>query len=193
MAEVKIIHEGWINADCKKAGKELTTSPTISLIKDEGITAIVDPGEMPSQQVLIDELKNEGLEIKDITHVFVTHSHIDHYRNVGMFPETAIVVEFFGQWQEGRDSEATDLKFGKFSKNIEIISTSGHNYDGISFLVTTDKGVVAVVGDVWWKENYPTKDPYATDLNELEKSRKKILDLADYIVPGHGKMFKIEK
>lgn len=186
-AEVKIIHEGWINADCVKAGKEPTTSPTITLIKDGPIVVVVDPGVLPSQQVLIDALKREGLEIKDITHVFVTHSHIDHYRNVGLFPETAIVVEHFGQWQEGRDS---DLKIGRFSKNIEVIATPGHNYDALSFLVDTKQGKIAVVGDVWWKENYPKKDPYATDLDELAKSRKKILEIADYIIPGHGKMYR---
>jgi glyoxylase-like metal-dependent hydrolase (beta-lactamase superfamily II) len=192
-AEVKIIHEGWINEDCVKVGKEPTTSATITLIKDGDIIAVVDPGELPSQQVLIDALKDEGLEIEDITHVFVTHSHIDHYRNVGIFPETATVVEYFGQWQEGRDSEATDLKLGKFSENIEIVSTPGHNYDGLTFLVDTKGGTVAVVGDVWWKENYPKKDPYATDLNQLKKNRKKILEIADYIIPGHGKMFKVDK
>ena len=190
MAEVKIIHEGWINADCDKTGKEPTTSPTISLIKDGPIVAVVDPGVLPNQQILVDALRKEGLEIKDVTHVFITHSHIDHYRNAGMFPETAIVVEYFGQWQEGRDE---DLDIGKFSENIEVVSTPGHNYDGITFLVNTKEGKVAVAGDVFWKENYPKNDPYASDKKELQKSRKKILELADYIIPGHGKMFKVEK
>jgi len=188
-AKVKIIHEGWIESDCVKAHKVPTTSPTISLIEDGAIVAVVDPGEMPNQQILVDALKKEGLEIKEVTHVLVTHSHFDHYRNVGMFPESTIVVEYFGLWAEGRNKDF--LK--KFSENIEIISAPGHNYDALSFLIDTKEGKIAVAGDVFWKENYPKKDPYATDLNQLEKSRKKILELADYIIPGHGKMFKVEK
>ena len=36
---------------------------------------------------------------------------------------------------------------------------------------------------------YPGEDPYAIDAKRLEDSRKKVLALADYIIPGHGKMF----
>ena len=43
------------------------------------------------------------------------------------------------------------------------------------------------------KENYPEIDPYASDMKKLKESRKKLLELADYIIPGHGKMFKVEK
>jgi len=37
------------------------------------------------------------------------------------------------------------------------------------------------------------KDPYMKNKEELMESRKKILDIADWVVPGHGKMFKVEK
>ena len=36
----------------------------------------------------------------------------------------------------------------------------------------------------------PEKDPMAWDQKELEKSRKKVLEIADYIIPGHGKIFR---
>ncbi|MFA7253659.1 MAG: MBL fold metallo-hydrolase [Patescibacteria group bacterium] len=187
-AEVKILIEGWLHKDCHLAGKEPTTAATISLIKDGDIIGIVDPGELPSQQMLIDALARENLKVIDITHIFITHSHIDHYRNAGMFPETTRIVEFFGEWQEGRDR---DIENGKYSDNIEIVKTPGHNRDALTFLVQTTSGKVAVVGDVFWKENYPENDPYATDMPELIESRKKVLELADYIIPGHGGMFKV--
>jgi len=37
------------------------------------------------------------------------------------------------------------------------------------------------------------KDPYVKDARALEESREKILNLADYIIPGHGEMFKVKK
>jgi glyoxylase-like metal-dependent hydrolase (beta-lactamase superfamily II) len=37
------------------------------------------------------------------------------------------------------------------------------------------------------------RDPYVKDKEKLKESRKKILEIADYVIPGHGKMFKVEK
>jgi len=37
------------------------------------------------------------------------------------------------------------------------------------------------------------KDPFVKDKVALMNSRKKLLEIADYIIPGHGKMFKVEK
>lgn len=39
----------------------------------------------------------------------------------------------------------------------------------------------------------PKVDPLAWNQGEIEKHRKKILEIADWIVPGHGKMFKNPK
>lgn len=60
-------------------------------------------------------------------------------------------------------------------------------------MVNTDIGKIAICGDVLWNEDGPLDDPHASDKKELEESRKKILKLANYIIPGHGPMFKIKK
>jgi len=63
---------------------------------------------------------------------------------------------------------------------------------------------VAIVSDVfWWSDEEEQKtdkeslmnheDPYVKNKEELMKSRKKVLEIADYIIPGHGKMFKVKK
>jgi glyoxylase-like metal-dependent hydrolase (beta-lactamase superfamily II) len=187
MAEVKILIQGFTNADTQE-GEEEKTCPTITLIKDKDFNIIVDPGVLESQEVLIDKLKEEVLSIDDIDIVCITHSHIDHYRNIGMFPK-AKTLEFFGLW----NGQTADDWQEQFSDDIRIIKTPGHNYDAISLLVKTEKGTVAVVGDVFWKQGLPKEDPYATNSKELEQSRQKILALADYIIPGHGPMYKVER
>jgi glyoxylase-like metal-dependent hydrolase (beta-lactamase superfamily II) len=184
MEDVKVLVKGYTSSD---SGDEKTQA-TISLIRDGNIIMVVDPGVLESQQVLIDALKKEGLGIKDINYVGLTHSHLDHYRNIGLFPD-AKTVEFYGIWDK---NTAVDWK-EDFSSNIKIIKTPGHSRTGISFLVNTAKGKVAVVGDVFWKENYPETDPYTNDNQELKKSRKLVLKLADFIVPGHADMFKVKK
>ena len=61
-----------------------------------------------------------------------------------------------------------------------------------------------MAGDVfWWWDNeeqktdkeslMARKDPYVKNKEQLNESRKKVLEIADYIIPGHGKMFKVEK
>ena len=138
MAEVKILIEGYTNADKNDSDKKEITCSTITLIRDNNLNIIVDPGVLENQQILTDALKREGLFINDINIVCITHSHIDHYRNVGMF-SNAKTLEFFGLWEGNSVSEWKE----NFSDDIKIIKTPGHNYDGITLLVKTDKGIIA--------------------------------------------------
>jgi len=161
--------------------------PTISLVKDKDIVMVIDPGVLEDQKMLVDKLKTEGLSIGDISIVCITHSHIDHYRNIGMFPR-AKTLEY---WGLGNRNTFEDWK-EQFTENIQIVKTPGHSYDSITLFVKTDKGIIAVCGDVFWKENFPEEDVYASDKEKLQESRKKILEMADWIIPGHGKMFKVQ-
>jgi len=80
----------------------------------------------------------------------------------------------------------------QFTDNIKIIKTPGHNFSSITLLVKTDKGNVAICGDVFWKENFPDEDEYADEPKKLKQSRENILKLADYIIPGHADMYKVK-
>ncbi len=188
MAEVKVLIEGYTNADAKNTNGEEKTCPTISLIKDEGIVMVVDPGVLESQQILINKLEEHGLSADDVNFVCITHSHIDHYRNIGMFPD-AKTLEYFGLWEKNTSNDWQE----DLTENIRILKTPGHDYTSITLLVKTENGVVAVCGDVFWKENYPLLDPYAQNQKKLEESRKLVLRLTDWIIPGHGPMYKVIK
>jgi len=186
-AQVKILIKGYTSEDTKSSGQE-RTCPTITLVRDGDVVMIIDPGVVPDQGLIIESLKNEGLDIDDINVVCITHSHLDHYRNIGMFPK-AKTLEFYGLW----DKDTVKNWETHFTKNIEIVKTPGHNYDGLTLFVTTEQGVVAVCGDVFWKQNMPLDDPYASDKRQLAESRKLVLQKADYVIPGHGEMYRAEK
>jgi len=160
----------------------------MTLIRDGSDIIITDPGVLESQEILKEKLKEEGLSVDDINFVFLTHSHLDHYRNIGMFAR-AKVLEYFGIW----DGDKCDDWQEQFSQDIQIIKTPGHNSNSLTFLVKTAKGIVAICGDVFWKEDGPKNDTYASDLDKLKESRAKVLELADYIIPGHGAEFQINK
>jgi|SRR3989344_1831786 len=64
-----------------------------------------------------------------------------------------------------------------------------------------DLGTVCIAQDVFWWEDgkqdtsslevlMNLHDPFASDVAALKESRGKVLEIADWIVPGHGKMFK---
>jgi len=187
MATVDVLVEGFTSDDGKGDGNE-TTFCTMTLVRDGDIVMVVDPGTLKSQDIMKDALAKHGLKVKDVNTVFLTHSHMDHFGSIGMFPG-AKTVEFYGQWQEDRVEDRNN----KLSDDIEVIETPGHAKTGLTLLVKTDKGTVAICGDVFWKENFPEKDPYADEPEEVEKSRKKVLEAADYIVPGHAGIYEIKK
>ena len=80
-AEVKILVEGFTNADSIDEAGEERTQPTITLVRDGDLVIVVDPGVLENQQILVDALKRENLTVQDVNIVCVTHSHFDHYRN----------------------------------------------------------------------------------------------------------------
>jgi glyoxylase-like metal-dependent hydrolase (beta-lactamase superfamily II) len=187
-AEVKILIEGTTTADTVAKNGDERTRPTISLIRDKDIVMVVDPGVLENQEVLVKALLEEGLGVNDINIVCITHSHIDHYRNIGMFPK-AKTLEYYGLWEKESVQDWQEW----FSENIQILRTPGHDKTSITFFVKTADGIVAVCGDVFWKEDHPQNDIYASDPIELEKSRDLVLKMADWIIPGHGPMYKVNK
>jgi glyoxylase-like metal-dependent hydrolase (beta-lactamase superfamily II) len=186
MTEVKILVQGYTTADSAAPSGEKTCA-TITLVRDKNIVMVCDPGVLDSQQILIDALKKEGLAVNDVNYVFITHSHIDHYRNIGMFPN-AKTLEYWGIWDGGGVEDWKE----DFTEDIKIIKTPGHNYDGLTLLVKTKEGIVAICGDVFWKENYPEDDPYASAPKKLQESRQRVLELARWIIPGHAGKYKVK-
>jgi len=94
--------------------------------------------------------------------------------------------------------ERTDLlKKDLFDKDIEIILTPGHAEDLISVIVNTPEGRVVIAGDAIpgkeWIDLNRQPSELVTDVEKFNKSREKILEKADYIIPGHGDMFRVRK
>lgn len=163
---------------------------TITLINDNGTRCLVDPGSVPKQSDIVTALARHNLTPDDIDVVFITHSHLDHYRNLGLFPR-AQAIDYWGYWNGHAYRYNTMSR--KFSDNIFIQTTPGHSDDNITLFVTTGDGVYAVCGDVFWDRNGPPADRFANDNDQLQKSRRIILDRADFVVPGHGDIFAVSE
>lgn len=170
---------------------------TITLVKSHK-NCIVDLG-MPSDKALIlKQLKAQRLTPKEIDYVILTHSDVDHIGNLNLFPDAV----FIG----GNDVIRGDhfLEFFKekytIDENISVLHTPGHDNRSISVLVKTAKGLVAITGDLFeYNKDWLTIDtskawePWSQDPEKQNASRKKIWSTADFIVPGHGDMFAVDK
>ena len=196
MTEIKILIEGYVK---KEKGSEFASS-TATLIKESGINIIVDPGM--NRKLLLDALEKEGLSTSDIDYIILTHYHLDHSLLAGIFENARILYngEIYS-WNGKIESQG-----GKIPEiGIKIIETPGHGMFDCSVLVKSKKfGRVAIAGDVfWWSDKQKQKtdkislmkheDPYVKNKEQLMKSRKEVLEIADFIIPGHGKMFRVEK
>ena len=179
-------------------GNILHVSPSTVLLEENGMFVLVDPGS--NEEILRNQLFKEGLTADAVGRIFLTHYHLDHLLNIRLFPHADVL--------DGNmiyTGDAMNPYTGYIpGTTIQVISTPGHAPEHASLVFRNELGVIAVAGDVIWWENgakqdtsrlaiLSKKDPYATDITALQKSREALLSIADYIIPGHGSMFKVQK
>ena len=166
-------------------GARLVAS-TVALIEADGAIIVVDPGMVPGSVDLAGKIESAGVKKESVTHVFISHHHPDHTVRMGMF-SNATVVDFWGSYKNDFWEDHGD-QF-EIAKNITVIRTPGHTDEDASLVVVAENGTY-VFTHVWWNEKMEPKiDPLAEDHNKLIESRKKIIEIADFIIPGHGAMF----
>ena len=78
----------------------------------------------------------------------------------------------------------------EMSPGVKVLWTPGHTEEDASLLVETAEGIY-VLTHLWSLPDMTTEeDPLACNQAKLEKSRHKIVPLADWIIPGYGQLFK---
>lgn len=188
MTEIKILYQG-VHENIE--GKECTliTDPicsTVVLIKGEK-NIIVDTGNLGFENEILENLEKEGLKVEDVDYVVTTHSHFDHISNMYLF-KSAKIIGYIGIWQNKSGTfykDADDLKI----PGIERIKTPGHERGHMSVIVKSDNKTYVIAGDAIRHDML--KNGF---MNEEEKeSAKKILDIADIIIPGHGPVIEGDK
>ena len=195
MAKIKVLIEGY----AKEIDGDEYASSSVTLIRDNNLNILVDVGM--NRRLLIDSLKKENLVPTDINYIVLTHTHLDHCLLAGIFENAQILDDSSIYFFDGKITEHEKKIPGT---DIKIVSTPGHDQFHCAALVDTDEyGKVAISADLfWWPDNKEQRtdkesllglnDPYMKDKDVLRRSRKKILKIADYIVPGHGKPFKVK-
>ncbi|XP_052105790.1 metallo-beta-lactamase domain-containing protein 1-like [Mytilus californianus] len=193
MYEVIVLKEGYSVSDgpglMKAAG-------TITLLKGPQ-NIMVDTGNPWDKQLILDGLEKHGLKPEQISFVVCSHGHGDHVGNNNLFTNAVHIVCYdvcvgeqymLHQFDKGIPYEIDDY--------VEVVPTPGHTGKDVSVIVReTDKGIVAITGDLFecfedlrepslWQDNSERPE-------DQEANRIGMLQIADYIIPGHGPMFKV--
>jgi len=200
MPQVNVLVEGENKRDDQN---KMSMGSTVSLIRSDK-KIIVDTGSIPAKDTLIRELETYGLAPEDIDIVVLTHLHLDHIINAYLFTNANVLCKVRGGEYPGQVHflaqgclERTELfDRSPIAEDVECLLTPGHTEDMLSVLVKTPKGNVVIAGDAfpsqeWIDLNIQPSPLLNVDVGAFNESRRKILEIADYIIPGHGKMFKV--
>ncbi|MGY5858125.1 MAG: MBL fold metallo-hydrolase [Candidatus Thorarchaeota archaeon] len=202
-----IWYEGFENKEVREMslGFGITSQPTVTLVKTDGLNILIDPGWQDSGKPdrLLNDLHYFGLAPDDIDEIFITHWHHDHWNGISLFPSIRVTFAGIGEGvvkkhlkgdAEGRElvllSEGEDWHSG-----LEIISTTGHtSHDHSVKMHLKDKTYIASGDAIVSKMYYETKTFFPnqrveTHMDNLLASYDKIVSQADFIIPGHDGPF----
>lgn len=159
---------------------------TCTLVRDGMLVGVIDPGLAPSPAAILDPLRALGVAPEEVTAVILSHHHPDHTVNAALFSKAAVHdhwAVYRGDTWDSRECEGAEL-----SPSVRLIRTPGHSNEDLSTVIGTADGVV-VATHLWWTADGPADDPYAPDRDALRRSRERVLELADLVIPGHGAPF----
>ncbi|CAL8084018.1 unnamed protein product [Calicophoron daubneyi] len=191
--ELLVLRNGWT-----KPLDEHTFSSacTISLLLGQK-RILVDPGGPWDTDMLRSLLHQRNIEISSIDYVICTHEHVDHMGSLCLFPDaTQIVGTTLSTRGAIHHNFCTDKPY-EIDSNIKIVYTPGHADCDISVVVLNvhSYGRVAIAGDIFeCEEDLKSPELWRTSSANTriqQFSREKLINEADFIVPGHGPLFKV--
>jgi glyoxylase-like metal-dependent hydrolase (beta-lactamase superfamily II) len=158
---------------------------TVGFIQDRDRWVVTDPGMVRHRSLILKPLGELGVTPERVTDVVFSHHHPDHTVNAALFPNARIhdhwAIYQGDQWH-WRDAEGYQL-----TPAIKLIRTPGHTLEDLTTLAGTLQGVVAFTH--LWNHATAVGDRHAVDLAGLHAGRRRLLAIADIIVPGHGAAF----
>ncbi|KAF1395891.1 Metallo-beta-lactamase domain-containing protein 1, partial [Spheniscus humboldti] len=190
---LRVLQEGYSRP---QPDGSLRADGSISLIRGGPVTALVDTGGPWDRRRLLDLLAGQGLSPEAVTHVVCTHGHSDHVGNVNLFPGATLLVGFDLSRGEGfylphglGEGDPYVLHPG----HLEVTATPGHTRNHVSVVVRdTSLGTAVVAGDLFEREEDEGEwKALSEDPAEQERHRRRVMALADVIVPGHGPPFRV--
>jgi len=174
------------------------------VIKDK-LSLLIDPGLTQFLPALIEDLRRDGIDPKDIELIANTHLHGDHcwandaFKKLSgaeillhpvqkKFGQAAAVQasQFFGvsavEFTEDRILDDDKLSLGE--TEFELIPSPGHSPDSVCYYCPSDKFLIC--GDVIFNQNTGRVDLPGGGAEQLKASIERLSQLdIEYLLPGH--------
>ena len=192
--QIKILIEGYSFSSEDGNNRATGTSTLIT----GPVNVVVDTGGPWDTEVLLRALNLSDLRPDQIDYLVCTHGHSDHVGNLNLFRSAKHIVGFDINHKDVyfehdfQSGAAYDL----YKDVLQVMPTPGHMHSDVSVVARHVKGLgtVVVCGDLFESENDEEVWKELSEWPEEQaKQRKKVLEIADYIIPGHGPMFKVKK
>lgn len=175
---------------------------------------MTDENVKANRKTLLHALKANGLKPSDIDILFITHWHVDHFGNIKLFKDSTIMTSEHAV--DRVKLQVTGVKDGEqIADGVTVMNTPGHTADHASLVFRTDRlrrsvqsagaggrivGIgevtVAAAGDALLTPSFYMADKTWSGNRDFSSnadavaSAKKLTDVADYIIPGHGDIFR---
>ncbi len=188
---------------------------TVVLIREKRELLLVDPGyeresdfteenNKTNWDLLRMLLQLNGINHTDITKVFITHLHRDHFGCIEHFKHAAwycneMEIDESNGYHKDRlipVSNGTQI-----IPNVVVMLTPGHT-QGHTSLIWSDENKsirVAISGDAiinlaWLQSGHIWKfNSNFFDIDSAKRSIRKLLSESDVVIPGHGQPFFVTK
>jgi glyoxylase-like metal-dependent hydrolase (beta-lactamase superfamily II) len=186
---------------------------TVLLVRTEDHNIIVDTGSYAARKYILPSLRKLNLDPSDIDTVLLTHLHHDHVAGVDLFPQALIVFSEV-EWAWANTTNDLALQVANLSllhayrrklittdgekifDGINAVFTPGHTPGSLSYVISINGEKWVASGDAIRNRSDLTVEDIEFGVSEADVCRetvKKIRRTADYILPGHDCLLKIEE
>ena len=184
MAEVRLIREGWWR--WIERGVRFDVSCSSAYIEDGNHRIVVDVGNAGDEEAYLAALEAAGVDRSKVDVVVLTHLHPDHSGLLHLFPNAEYVMAG-SRWKGSIHAHWSEEALA-VTDDVYVLKLAGHSDHDCAVVANTPQGVVTMAGDLWVRSPSDPRLKVVQDKQALETSRRRIIGLSSWIVPGHGPM-----
>ncbi len=182
----------WGESDDRGVRPPLCTS---TLLRAAGLCLLVDPPHAEPDAMARTLDRRTGLRLDDVTDVFLTHEHADHWFGLAHVTKARWLAS--GSVAE-KVNAAADLPRRvepagpRIGEAIEVLATPGHTADHHSLAFACDGLEVVVAGDaVMTRDFFADRRGFhnSADFARAAETIDELARRADILVPGHDNYF----